>query len=484
MGTVCDGGGVLTRHGRAPCRSGARQLAHVPAYLRLARLQPARRDRHGQRPRPQAPLDVLHGAARRPPGAAGGERRGDVRHHALQPRAGPGRRIRRPPLALPARPAGRPFPDASDQPGGGAARQPRVHGDSGLLPRRARCADRGSRVGGRGRGLRHGLLHDPRAPGRQGQGDGRGFRRRVRHPGLRGGVRRRDRGTGLEDVYDPCSGRARQRVLGRGLLEDGRRTRLAHGQLRFGHGHLLLGHREWGTLDRGRPPRGQSVRDIGPGARRRDRRAHRLSPVPLERLVGLGRGVRAAPDRLHAGRPHDPGPGACGPQRLPVVPRARTGRDRFRGREAVRAPGRLHRARPGDGPAVLRRVEEARRRPGRDLLPVALGRQGLAAGRVLAAHAAPLHPRQRQHVRAHGGRGAGVPARTHVHGQRRGRGPDHHRRGRHVPRGAAGLERRHVRGGLERAVREPQLGPCARHRGRPGVPGRHQRPLLPRLRRP
>ena len=88
-----------------------------------------------------------------------------------------------------------------------------------------------------------------------------------------------------------------------------------------------LGLTYWGTGNPGpwtgdRRPGDNLYTELGARARRRDRQAAGLSPVSLERFVGLGRGVRAALDRLAARRPHGSRPSASRARRLSLVPRA------------------------------------------------------------------------------------------------------------------------------------------------------------------
>ena len=112
------------------------------------------------------------------------------------------------------------------------------------------------------------------------------------------------------------------------------------------------------------------------------------------------------------------------------------------------------------------------------------GGKDWATGGLLAAHAPTVRARERQRLRPPRGSRGGVPGGPHVHGCQdgdvhAGRGPGHrdHRR-------TAGLACRHLRGSLERGVREPQLGTRSRHRRRSRIHGRHQRSLLPCFRRP
>src|SRR5438094_740036 len=69
-----------------------------------------------------------------------------------------------------------------------------------------------------------------------------------------------------------------------------------------------------------------------------------------------------------------PGPGAPGPQRLPLAARAARRRHQVRGRAAVRDPGGLHQDRPGDRTPILRQRAQAARGCHGHLLSRALGR--------------------------------------------------------------------------------------------------------------
>ena len=166
-------------------------------------------------------------------------------YDALQPghRARCGHR--RPAVALQAPVAGRVQRPAQHQPRRGAVRRQGLLRAARRHGGRARCEDRQGRLGGEGRGLEAGLLHDDGPADREGQSPGWRCRRRVRRARLRPGVRRADRQVGLEDLHRPGARRARQRHLEEGgHLEDGRRLHLDDRQLRSRHQHGLLGHRQ------------------------------------------------------------------------------------------------------------------------------------------------------------------------------------------------------------------------------------------------
>ena len=83
-----------------------------------------------------------------------------------------------------------------------------------------------------------------------------------------------------------------------------------------------------------------------------------------------------------------------GPEWVLVDSRARRGGHPFRGRSAFRAPERLHQHRSGDGSTHVQRRPEAGDWEAGRVLPVAVGRQGLAARGLQSQHWFPLHPGQ------------------------------------------------------------------------------------------
>ena len=178
-----------------------------------------------------------------------------------------------------------------------------------------------------------------------------------------------DRAAGVGDV-------ARRR------LEDRRRVGVDPRHLRSEAEPGVLGRRQRGSLGRRLPPGRQSLHDL----RYRGRPEHRCdqgaSPVPLERLVGLGRGDPAHAHRREPGRPHDQGSGTPWSQRLSVATRAQRRQDLVCLGQALRDAECLQEHRPGNGPAgVCGRAHATQRRADR-FLPVALGWQGLAPGCV------------------------------------------------------------------------------------------------------
>ena len=101
-------------------------------------------------------------------------------------------------------------------------------------------------------------------------------------------------------------------------------------------------------------------------------------------------------DRRAARRPHGARPSASRARRLPLVPRARRVRHLVRRGEAVREAERVHEHRSEDRSPDLRRVAQAGRWQEREVLPVSLGRERLAAGRIQSEdRASSTFPRTR-----------------------------------------------------------------------------------------
>ena len=185
------------------------------------------------------------------------------------------------------------LPAPSDQPRRRALRGQGVPRHARRARRRARRQDRQGRLGPDGGGLQEGLLHDPGAPRRQGKDHRRRLGRRARDPRVRPGPGRSNRQLRVEDVHDPRSGRAGIGHLEGRHVAHGRSLRLDHRDVRPAAQPHVLGHRQCGPVDRRPAPRRQPLLGVGARPGRRHRQAARLSPVPLERLVGLGRGLGA-----------------------------------------------------------------------------------------------------------------------------------------------------------------------------------------------
>ena len=134
--------------------------------------------------------------------------------------------------------------------------------------------------------------------------------------------------------------------------------------------------------------------------RRRDRQDQGLSPIPSEQFMGLGRGQPADPGRLPAQRQDRKGSRLRCSRRLFVDARAHRRQDQLRRRQAVREAERLQSLDPETGRPDVDPGAAARNRQEGRFLPVAVGRQGLAAGGVQPEDAAALHPGQRKSVQA------------------------------------------------------------------------------------
>jgi alcohol dehydrogenase (cytochrome c) len=241
--------------------------------------------------------------------------------------------------------------------------------------------------------------------------------------GIRGFVEAldaRDRRARSGGPHDPRAGRARQRHLARRLLAHGRRARLGHG-----HYDPELNLTYWGTGNPGpgwaTPAPGDNLYTNSVLALDLETGAHpRLSPVPLERLVGLGRGLDAPP---HAGpeRTDDlPGARPPGPERLPLAARAPPDGISF-----VDAVEYVYQdVFTSIDPETGRPSYDPAHKPGTGfatpVLPVALGRQGLAAGRLQSADTGSCTSRRTRTSAASSRAGGRVPARQLVHGREHG----------------------------------------------------------------
>ena len=174
-----------------------------------------------------------------------------------------------------------------------------------------------------------------------------------RHHRLRRGVRRRDRQGSVAVQHDSRPRRARQRDVGRRLVEARRRLAVGHRLVRSGPEPDLLGRRQSGTRLESRPAaRRQPVYVLGARARRRHGPAEVALPVHAERRNGLGLGAGARA-RRHAVERHAAQAHAVGqPER--VLLRARSDQRQVRPRRAVRQAElgrRSRRERPADSAA-------------------------------------------------------------------------------------------------------------------------------------
>ena len=134
--------------------------------------------------------------------------------------------------------------------------------------------------------------------------------RRARRPRLHRGARRAHRARGVADLHRAGPGRARPRHVERRAVEDGRGVGVADRALRPPAQPHVLGHRQRRALAGRHAPGRQPLFQLGDRPRHRHRQDPRPSPVSLERLLGLGRGLHPDSARRAAGRPHDQEPGA------------------------------------------------------------------------------------------------------------------------------------------------------------------------------
>ena len=143
----------------------------------------------------------------------------------------------------------------------------------------------------------------------------------------------------------------------------------------------------------------------------------------------------------------------------------------------VRRAERVQKPRSENGTAGRRSSSQARDRQTRGFLPLALGRQELAADRLQPQDADDLHPREREPVRGY------RRARDRVHGRlsvHRRHDDALHRPWGRPHRRSSSVERRHGQAGLDAQVLEvAELGSDAGDRRGACLHGRHQRPQVP-----
>ncbi|CAA9578300.1 MAG: Glucose dehydrogenase, PQQ-dependent, partial [uncultured Thermomicrobiales bacterium] len=405
---------------RAPARrrQGAGELAASPPRLRGDPLRAARPDQPRERERPQGRLDDgagrrrggRHLDPRRPRGHAHRRGRLPLRHRRLGLGL-QGRRARRQrPARLEDGPQDGPrlgrrrrLLRGRQSRRGAVGRQGRL-AHAGRAPDRDQQGDRRRRLAAPARRPGQGRGGHGRAADREGHGDHRRGRGRVRHPRLARGHRPQDRQGGLAHPHHPRQGRARPRDLEVGARHglERRRLHLGDGQLRSGHEHDHLGRGQPGSgLGRRVPAGRQPLHRQHARARRRHRQDQVALPAHAERPVRLRQRGGA-----RAGRPaRGPEGGAPRqPQRL-----------RLRGRPqrrpvplglAVRQEGFLDQGpRPRDRQAGRVRPEQAdpalprQARPAEhrgDDLPGQHGRQELAADRLPPGPEALVHPGDRE----------------------------------------------------------------------------------------
>ena len=332
-------------------------------------------------------------------------RRRHVRGDAWQP----GHRHRgengHPPVAVPPSPRAIGHQPASDHPRCGPS------GRQGVPGRERRRADGAGRphwahgvVDHGGRQPRR-PLHEPRPARGRWQGAGRNVRGRARHSRVHRRVPSRHRQGAVEDLHGSGAWRTRKRNLAERWrsVEDRWRLGMGDRQLRSRDQPGVLGHRQRRAMD-GRPaPRRQPLYRLDHRRGCGDGTDPGALPVHAERIVRLGRSVAADSGGLPAERPDGEGAHRRGPKRVPVVPRARQRTHQVHPGRAVCPPDGISRTRSGDRPARRRPGAQAWHRQDRGVLPLALGRQELAAHRFQSSDAPHLRAGQREPVRVHGG---------------------------------------------------------------------------------
>ena len=170
------------------------------------------------------------------------------------------------------------------------------------LLRRQRLLRRGrGRPGGAGRenrarSLDHrsrrqqvGLLHLAGSADRRRQGDGRRVGRRVWNPRICRRIRSGNRQGAVAHLHHSRARRARQRNLAQGRpVEERRRLRLGHRQLRSGYEHRVLGRRQRRSLDGRQAARRQSLHLLDHRARRGDREDQGRTSNTIPTIPGIG----------------------------------------------------------------------------------------------------------------------------------------------------------------------------------------------------
>ena len=189
-------------------------------------------------------------------------------------------------------PAGGPVPASSHQPRRRALWRQGLHGDAGRLRRGTRGGRRRRGLGNLRRRLRRRLLHDPLAAGGEGQGRRRSLGRRVRRSRLH---RRPSMPRPARRPGRPTPSRApASRAMTPGRVRPGRPAARRCGCRATTTPRAASPSSAPATAAHGCRTRGRATTSIPARRRdrRRDRRAQGVPPVPLERRLGLGRGVR------------------------------------------------------------------------------------------------------------------------------------------------------------------------------------------------
>ena len=154
--------------------------------------------------------------------------------------------------------------------------------------RRAGRQDGQGRLGPDGRGLQEGLLHDPGAADRQGQGHGRRLRRRARHPRLHPGAGRAHGQSAWKTFTIPAPGEPGSDTWKGDTWKTGGVSVWITGQLRSRSSTSPTGAPAMGPVDRRSAPRRQPLLGLGDRAGRRHRQAARLSTSTTGTTRGTG----------------------------------------------------------------------------------------------------------------------------------------------------------------------------------------------------
>jgi len=165
--------------------------------------------------------------------------------------------------------------------------------------------------------------------------------------GIRGFVAAFDLQTGNElwRTYTiPAPGEPGERNLAerRRSMEDRRWVGMGDRQLRSRDESGILGHRQWRPMDWRPAPGRQPVYLVHSGNRRGDGEDQGAPSIRSQRVMGLGRGVTADSGGLSTQWQNHQRADRRGARRLSLVSRAHGRQDQLRGREAVRAPERIH----------------------------------------------------------------------------------------------------------------------------------------------
>ena len=424
--------------GPAPRQSRARELADVPRQLRRLGLQPARADHAGQRRRSwcrsgrsrpgvteghQAPPIVNNGVMFvTTPQQPGDRARRQDRRAAVALQAGAARGL------LQLHPTNRGVGAVRRQ---GLYRPPSTRTSWRSTPRPARSSGtRRSRTTSKGYYM---TLAPLVAEGKVMVGVSGG------ELGIRGFVAALDARTGqrrVEDLHDPGPGRARATTPGRGdTWKTGGVPVWVTGHLRSRSSTSRTGAPATPAPWMGDTRPGDNLYSNSVIALDADTgQAARLSPVPLERLVGLGRGLGAAAGRRQARRPHDQGPRAPGAERLSLAARAQRRRaSRFVDAKPYVTQNVFTSIDPRTGRPTTTRAQ-ARHRQAGDFCPSLWGGKDWPPAAYSPKTGLPLHPRQREPVRLLEGAEAAVRARASSGSAStikdiglacRGRAPDH-----------------------------------------------------------